>query len=92
MPRFYFNLRIDDELFRDEVGSEHSSLDAAEQNAAEMGRAIIERIAGDSDELAVPRCIEITDEQGRDLLYIVFWQGPEIDTRDFAAQPEHTLH
>lgn len=78
MPRYFFHYRTDDGLIRDESGSEHPDLDAAEQSAAELGQAIIDRVAGEGGELDAPRSIEITDASGRDLLYVVFWAGPKI--------------
>ncbi len=78
MPRYYFHYRTDDGLIRDEAGSEHADLDAAEQKAAELGRAIIDRVAGDGGEMNAPRSIEITDASGHDLLYVVFWAGPKV--------------
>lgn len=80
MPRYFFHYRTDDELIRDETGSEHSSLDEAEQKAAEIGRAIMERVAGDGGIMDAPRSIEITDAAGNDLLYVVFWAGRKMGT------------
>lgn len=79
MPRYYFHYRTETDLIRDEAGSEHADLDAAERSAAEMGRAIMERIVGEGGEVDTPRSIEITDEEGHDLLYVVFWAGPDVD-------------
>ncbi|ODT71258.1 MAG: hypothetical protein ABS75_08215 [Pelagibacterium sp. SCN 63-23] len=78
MPRYFFHYRTDDGLIRDEAGSEHGSLEEAEQKAAEMGRAIIDKVAGDGGEMNAPRSIEITDADGLDLLYVVFWAGPKV--------------
>lgn len=78
MPRYFFHYRTEEALIRDEAGSEHANLEAAEHNAAEMGRAIIERIAGEGGEMDAPRSIEITDAAGQDLLYVVFWAGPKV--------------
>ena len=78
MPRYYFHYRTETALIRDEAGSEHPNLEAAEQSAAEMGRAIMEKIAGEGGEIDEPRSIEITDASGEDLLYVVFWAGPQI--------------
>jgi hypothetical protein len=78
VPRYYFHYRTDDELIRDEDGSEHADLEAAEHNAARMGKAIIDRIAGEGGETRLPRSIEITDADGVELLYVVFWAGPKI--------------
>ncbi|SMQ61599.1 hypothetical protein SAMN06295905_0544 [Devosia lucknowensis] len=85
MPRYYFHYRTESALIRDEAGSEHASLEDAEHMAAEMGRAIIEKIAGEGGEMDEPRSIEITDASGEDLLYVVFWAGPQID--DGSATP-----
>lgn len=78
MPRFFFHYRTDDELIRDEAGSEHVDLEAAENNAAALGKAIIEKLAGEGGETRLPRTIEITDAEGHELLYVVFWEGPKI--------------
>lgn len=78
MPRYFFHYRTEEALIRDEAGSEHANLEAAEHNAAEIGRAIIERVAGEGGEMDAPRSIEITDATGQDLLYVVFWAGPKV--------------
>lgn len=78
MPRYFFHYRTEDALIRDEAGSEHPDLQAAEHNAAEIGRAIIDRIAGEGGDMDAPRSIEITDAAGHDLLYVVFWAGPKL--------------
>ncbi|WP_052715642.1 DUF6894 family protein [Devosia chinhatensis] len=78
MPRYFFHYRTDDGLIRDETGSDLANLDAAEQKAAELGRAIIDRVAGEGGEMNAPRSIEITDASGHDLLYVVFWAGPKV--------------
>jgi hypothetical protein len=78
VPRFFFHYRTDDELIRDEAGSEHPDLEAAEHNAAEIGKAIMDKLAGEGGETGMPRSIEITDAEGHELLYVVFWVGPKI--------------
>jgi hypothetical protein len=78
MPRYFFHYRTDDNLIRDAQGSEHPDLLAAEHNAAEIGKAIIERVAGEGGEMDAARSIEITDSAGHELLYVVFWAGPKI--------------
>lgn len=78
MPRYYFHYRTDDRLVRDADGSEHADLSEAEQNAADIGKAIIERIADEGGEMDAARSIEITDASGHELLYVVFWAGPKI--------------
>lgn len=78
MPRYYFHYRTDDELIVDKTGGDFPNLDAAEHYAAEIGRAIIDKLAGEGGETALPRSIEITDATGRELLYVVFWAGPKI--------------
>ncbi len=50
MPRYFFHYRTDEELVRDEAGSELADLDAAEQQAAEIGKAIIDKLAGEGGE------------------------------------------
>ena len=92
MPRYFFHYRTDDELIRDEAGSELADLEAAERQAAEIGKAIIDRIAGEGGEMDAPRSIEITDGSGEELLYVVFWAGPKIG--DGTASPVNpgTLH
>ena len=78
MPRYFFHYRTETQLIRDNDGSEHPDLVAAEHNAAEMGKAIMERVAGEGGEMDAARSIEITDASGHELLYVVFWAGPQI--------------
>ncbi|SFV35615.1 hypothetical protein SAMN05216456_2190 [Devosia crocina] len=85
MPRYYFHYRTEDELIRDEAGSDLADLEAAEHQAAEIGKAIIDKVAGEGGEMDAPRSIEITDDDGEELLYVVFWAGPKIG--DGTASP-----
>jgi hypothetical protein len=78
MPRFFFHYRTDDELIRDADGSELPDLEAAEQNAAALAKAIVEHAASTGGDTRIPRSIEITDAGGEELLYLVFWAGPKI--------------
>ena len=78
VPRYFFNYRTDDELVRDQDGRDLPNLDAAEQSAAELGRAIVEEAASTGGDTRLPRSIEITDDAGEDLLYVVFWAGPKV--------------
>ena len=77
MPKYYFHYRTDDGVIRDDNGSELDDLEAAERRAAEIGKAIIGRALGEGDDPKAPRSIEITDEGGAELLYVVFWASPE---------------
>ena len=77
MPKYYFHYRTDEGVIRDDSGSELDDLDAAERRAAELGQAIIGRALGQGDDPKAPRSIEITDERGAELLYVVFWASPE---------------
>ncbi len=72
MPRYFFHYRTDDQLIEDREGREFDNLAAAEHNAAELGRAIVDRAAGSGEDPRLPRSIEITDASGEDLLYVVF--------------------
>jgi len=92
VPRYFFHYRTDEELIRDEAGSDLADLEAAEHQAAEIGKAIIDKIAGEGGAMDLPRSIEITDGSGEELLYVVFWAGPKIG--DGAASPVNpgTLH
>lgn len=92
MPRYFFHYRTEKGLVRDEAGSEHDNLDAAEHNAAEIGRAIIDRVAGEGGELDEPRSIEITDAAGHDLLYVVFWAGPQVGDGPASPVTPSKLH
>lgn len=78
MPRFYFHYRTDDEMIRDNDGSELPDLEAAEHNAAALAKAIVERAASTGGDTRLPRSIEITDAAGEELLYLVFWAGPKL--------------
>lgn len=92
MPRYFFHYRTETALIRDEAGSEHANLEAAEQSAAELGRAIIEKVAGEGGEMDAPRSIEITDASGEDLLYVVFWAGPQIGDGSGTPVTPVTVH
>lgn len=92
MPRYYFHYRTEDALIRDDKGSEHENLEAAERSAAELGRAIIEKVAGEGGEMDAPRSIEITDAKGEDLLYVVFWAGPKIGDGSAGPIEPATVH
>lgn len=78
MPRFYFHYRTDDELIRDADGSDLPDLEAAENNAAALAKAIVEQAASTGGDTRIPRSIEITDAAGEELLYLVFWAGPKM--------------
>lgn len=92
MPRYYFHYRTDEALIRDEAGSDHANLEAAEHNAAELGRAIMEKVAGEGGEMDAPRSIEITDQSGHELLYVVFWAGPKIGSGPASPIEPARLH
>lgn len=95
MPRFYFHYRTDDELIRDQDGSDLPDLEAAEHNAAALAKAIVEQAANNGGDTRLPRSIEITDAAGEELLYLVFWAGPKLGDEDEPAEPlegGHTLH
>lgn len=92
MPRYFFHYRTDEELIRDEAGSELADLEAAEHQAAEIGKAIVDRLAGQGDETRLPRTIEITDAGGEELLYVVFWEGPKIGEDPGRTVTPGTVH
>lgn len=94
MPRFYFHYRTDEELIRDQDGSELPDLEAAEHNAAALAKAIVEQAASNGGDTRAPRSIEITDAAGEELLYLVFWAGPKLgaDDEDEPPEPSGTVH
>lgn len=92
MPRYYFHYRTDDRLIRDEAGSDLADLEAAEHRAAALGKAIIDRVAGEGGAMDEPRSIEITDEAGHDLLYVVFWAGPKVGDGPGTPVEPGTVH
>lgn len=92
MPRYYFHYRTDDELIRDTDGSDLPDLDAAEHNAAELGKAIVDRAASTGGDLQAPRSIEITDASGEELLYVVFWAGPKVGDGPATPVEPSTMH
>jgi hypothetical protein len=92
LPRYYFHYRTDDELIRDTDGSELPDLDAAEHNAAELGKAIVDRAASTGGDLRAPRSIEITDDRGEELLYVVFWAGPKVGDGPVTPVEPATVH
>ncbi len=92
MPRYFFHYRTDDELIEDREGGEFADLAAAEHNAAELGRAIVDQAASKGEDTRIPRSIEITDAKGEDLLYVVFWAGPKIGNGPTVPVEPATVH
>jgi hypothetical protein len=92
VPRYFFHYRTDDELIRDPDGRELPDLDAAEHSAAELGRAIVDRAASSGGDTRLPRSIEITDDRGEDLLYVVFWAGPKVGSGSGVPVQPVTMH
>lgn len=92
MPRYFFHYRTDDELIEDREGREFDNLAAAEHNAAELGRAIVDKAASEGADTRLPRSIEITDAKGEDLLYVVFWAGPKIGNGPAVRVEPATVH
>ncbi|HEY8358342.1 MAG TPA: hypothetical protein VIL30_12870 [Ramlibacter sp.] len=92
MPRYFFHYRTDDELIRDPDGRELPNLDAAEHSAAELGKAIVDRAASTGGDTRLPRSIEITDDSGEDLLYVVFWAGPKVGSGPATPLEPATVH
>ena len=92
MPRYFFHYRTDDELILDPEGQEFDNLEAAEASAAELGKAIVERAASSGGDTRLPRSIEITGEDGTELLYVVFWAGPKLGGGPGAAVEPQTVH
>ncbi|MBU1307848.1 MAG: hypothetical protein KKF33_20280 [Alphaproteobacteria bacterium] len=90
MPRYFFHYRTDDELIRDANGSDLPDLEAAEHNAAALAKAIVERAKSKGEDPTLPRSIEITDSEGEELLYLVFWAGPKAGAID-VGEDEPTL-
>lgn len=73
-PKFYFHCRTETEqLLEDHEGSTHADLEAAHDHANALGRAILEQALAGGADPCLPRSIEITDEAGKDQLFIVFW-------------------
>mgnify|MGYP004546226913 CR=1 FL=1 len=92
MPRYFFHYRTDAELIRDTDGTDLVDLAAAERNAAELGRAIVDRAASFGEDCQLPRSIEITDAAGEDLLYVVFWGSLEPEDITGPVVKPSTLH
>lgn len=86
MPRYQFRYVVDDETVEDLAPGVHADLDEAHEWAVDWARRLLEEAAAASEPLDLPRCIEIADGRGTDLLYIVFWGGRRLDT------PPVTVH
>lgn len=94
MPRFFFNYRTDDSYVPDTEGQDLPDIEAAQEQAAEVGRVMLARALEAGEEPQASRCIEITDEAGEEVLYIVFWASASkpdsLDVEDLIKPP--TLH
>jgi hypothetical protein len=73
MSRYYFHFRDDDDLLEDRIGTECSDLDAAEREAAAYARELLIEAVERGGSPMAPRCIEIVDERGCEVLYLPFW-------------------
>jgi hypothetical protein len=60
--------------------------------AAELGKAIVDRAASTGGDLRAPRSIEITDDRGEELLYVVFWAGPKVGDGPVTPVEPATVH
>ncbi|MEO5806696.1 DUF6894 family protein [Devosia sp.] len=73
MPRFFFHYRTDDDFIIDPLGTELPDLEAAQEQAAEVGKVMLAKAVEAGESPQASRCIEIVDEEGVEVLYIVFW-------------------
>lgn len=74
MPRYYFHYRDEeDDLLEDRVGSVHGNLESAEKEAESIAREILEDALEAGEAPDAPRCIEVVDENGVEVLYLPFW-------------------
>lgn len=94
MPRFFFHYRTDESFVFDTAGVDLPDLEAAHEQAAEFGRVILARALDKGESPQASRCIEITDEAGKEVLYIVFWASASkpdsLEAADLLKSP--TLH
>ena len=79
MPKFVFQYRVGDEIVEELGAHEHDDLEDAEESAVEWARRVMRRVAKQGENLMAPRSVEISDNAGHDLLYIVFWGAPDTD-------------
>jgi hypothetical protein len=70
MPRYYFNVRQDKVLLKDEEGEELANLDAAREEAVASAREILSEAAlgGNAGESSSE--IEVTDATGKTVLTV----------------------
>lgn len=85
MPSYQFRYVVDDETVEDLAPRQHADLDEAHEFAVDWARRLLEEAAEAREPLDLPRCIEIADGKGTDLLYVVFWGGRP-------AQGSPTIH
>jgi hypothetical protein len=75
MSRYFFHFRDDEALLEDRIGTECPDLDAAEREAAAYARELLIEAVERGGSPITPRCIEIVDERGVEVLYLPFWGG-----------------
>ena len=94
MPRFFFHYRTDDNFIKDATGVDLPDLEAAHEQAAEFGRVMLAKAVEAGESPQASRCIEIVDERGEEVLYIVFWASASkpgtLDAEELLKPP--TLH
>ncbi|WDR02406.1 hypothetical protein PSQ19_17615 [Devosia algicola] len=95
MPKFFFHYRTDDDFVVDEIGQDLPDIDAAHEQAAEIGRTMLSRALEKGEKPNAARCIEIVDDKGVEVLYIVFWASASkpgtLDAEEPAQAPDAAL-
>ncbi len=87
MPRFFFNYRRDENLIADSLGVDLPDIAAAHVQAAEFARVMLAKAVSAGESPSESRCIEIIDEQGTEVLYVVFWaSAPGADASEIDDQ------
>ena len=79
MVRYFFHYRNENGLLiEDRFGSEHSGLDAVEDKARHQARDTFEEEIQAGGDPQAPRCIEVVNERGIEVLYLPFWASYRI--------------
>lgn len=77
MPRFYFHL-FNDAIVKDEEGAELPDIQSARDRAIEAARSLIGSYIIDGERVHLMHHIDVTDDNGRQVLSIPFKEVVDI--------------
>ena len=81
MPRYYFNVRQNKFLLKDDEGADLADLNAVREEAVASAREILSEAAFSGRAASVDRKIEVTDAIGQTVLIVPVGHATDTDTQ-----------